>query len=210
MEPMTNISAPMSTDQVPATKDPLATIRSHTRGLHERIESSVDLAGCLHSHQAYGQLLCRYLGLYQTFESLLTGLPGRSGALAAQLYRPKTELLRLDIEFVAPGAAQNVLRAGQNLFPELSVADNLLGALYVVEGSALGGRYIAREVQQKLGIEPGSGGAFFHGDGEATSAHWKYVTATLNREVTDAALAAEAASQMFLVFEHCLTLSGQG
>jgi heme oxygenase len=194
MEPMTNISAPMSTDQVPATKDPLATIRSHTRGLHERIESSVDLAGCLHSHQAYGQLLCRYLGLYQTFESLLTGLPGRSGALAAQLYRPKTELLRLDIEFVAPGAAQNVLRAGQNLFPELSVADNLL----------------AREVQQKLGIEPGSGGAFFHGDGEATSAHWKYVTATLNREVTDAALAAEAASQMFLVFEHCLTLSGQG
>ncbi len=54
-----------------------------------------------------------------------------------------------------------------------------LGALYVLEGSTLGGRILARQVETVLELTPGQGNAYFQGHGAATGALWKEVTAEI-------------------------------
>lgn len=68
-----------------------------------------------------------------------------------------------------------------------------LGALYVMEGSTLGGRFIARHVETTLGLLPGHGNAYFRGHGEHTGAMWRETTEAItavpegNAEATIAA-----------------------
>lgn len=52
---------------------------------------------------------------------------------------------------------------------------SLLGGVYVMEGSTLGGRFLARHVEQQLALEPGQGVAYFHGHGEQTGEMWREV-----------------------------------
>lgn len=54
-----------------------------------------------------------------------------------------------------------------------------VGAMYVMEGSALGGRFIARHVETVLGLEPGRGDAYFQGFGDATGSMWREVQAVI-------------------------------
>lgn len=49
----------------------------------------------------------------------------------------------------------------------------VIGAMYVMEGSTLGGRFIARYVEEHLNITPGNGDAYFRGHGEATGSLWR-------------------------------------
>jgi heme oxygenase len=57
------------------------------------------------------------------------------------------------------------------------------GALYVVEGSALGGQLIARQLSERLGITAERGGAFFAGWGERTGSRWREFRELLDIEV---------------------------
>jgi heme oxygenase len=57
--------------------------------------------------------------------------------------------------------------------PEVGSLGQALGCLYVMEGSTLGGRFIARRLHEHLGLTPASGAAFFHGYGEETGSRWK-------------------------------------
>jgi heme oxygenase len=58
--------------------------------------------------------------------------------------------------------------------PVLGSAAAAIGALYVVEGSGLGGRVIARHVQASLGVAPGRGGSFYGGlSADAARARWR-------------------------------------
>jgi heme oxygenase len=52
-------------------------------------------------------------------------------------------------------------------------AESVVGALYVLEGSTLGGQVIARQLAESIGVSPGQGASFFYGHGEQTQAHWK-------------------------------------
>jgi heme oxygenase len=76
-----------------------------------------------------------------------------------------------------------------------------LGAMYVMEGSTLGGQYIARQVEEALGLEPGVGDAYFRGYGERTGEMWRAFRAVL-MEVpeADGEMVIDAARAMFAVF----------
>jgi heme oxygenase (biliverdin-IX-beta and delta-forming) len=52
--------------------------------------------------------------------------------------------------------------------PEMTSAADLLGAMYVMEGSTLGGQLIARHVELVLGLTAGQGNAHFRGHNERT------------------------------------------
>ncbi len=54
-----------------------------------------------------------------------------------------------------------------------------LGAFYVLEGSTLGGRMIARHLESVLGVQDGRGVAYFRGHGEETGAMWRETTAEI-------------------------------
>ncbi len=61
-----------------------------------------------------------------------------------------------------------------------------LGAMYVLEGSTLGGRMIERHCAVPLGMSPSHGGAFYHGYGARTGALWHAFGAVLESHDTDA------------------------
>lgn len=83
-----------------------------------------------------------------------------------------------------------------------------LGAMYVVEGSTLGGQQIARHVEAALGMNATRGASYFRGYGELTAEMWRHFKAVLT-EVPDAEseVVIAAARAMFEVFR--MTLLGQ-
>lgn len=68
--------------------------------------------------------------------------------------------------------------------PALDSPGAALGSLYVLEGSALGGRFIAAAAHRQLGHTPEHGAAYFHGCGSATAPRWREF---LQRLATDLA-----------------------
>jgi heme oxygenase len=89
--------------------------------------------------------------------------------------------------------------------PELSfITDeaSLAGAMYVMEGSTLGGQFIARHVQRVFDFQGSHGNAFFCGFGERTGSMWKELCHLLESNVDDSQTDSVvlAAKQMFHVF----------
>jgi heme oxygenase (biliverdin-IX-beta and delta-forming) len=81
-----------------------------------------------------------------------------------------------------------------------------LGAMYVIEGSRLGGQFIATHVEQTLHLQPGHGNAYFRGYGDHTGSMWKSFQSKLIElpdETTEVAIL--AAKAMFKVFGQALT-----
>jgi heme oxygenase len=54
-----------------------------------------------------------------------------------------------------------------------------LGRMYVMEGSTLGGQYIARHLEQQLRLPHGVGNSYFVGYGEQTGERWREVREVL-------------------------------
>lgn len=82
----------------------------------------------------------------------------------------------------------------------------LYGALYVAEGSALGGKVIARQLDYLLGSSNAAGRSFFHGDGE-TGPRWRSFVTVLQSECGDPGQLPElvgGADASFALFEECL------
>ncbi len=80
-----------------------------------------------------------------------------------------------------------------------------LGAMYVVEGSTLGGQQIARHVEAVLGLNATFGAGYFRGYGELTADMWRQFKAVL-AAVPDAesGVVIAAARAMFEVFRMAL------
>lgn len=76
--------------------------------------------------------------------------------------------------------------------PGLTSMAAALGALYVVEGSNLGGRIIGRHVSVSLGVSDGAGGSFYCGHGAETArARWQTLCALLEGPIAGPAAADE-------------------
>ena len=77
-----------------------------------------------------------------------------------------------------------------------------LGAMYVMEGSTLGGQLIARHVEISLKLDSGNGYSFFQGHGSRTGPLWKEFCETLRARISDreSDSVVEAARRMFRMF----------
>ena len=85
-----------------------------------------------------------------------------------------------------------------------------LGAMYVVEGSTLGGAIIARQVERALGLTTESGCAYFRSYGPAISPMWKSFGAVLlasSSPETDDEIVASA-NRTFAIMQDWLCESG--
>lgn len=178
----------------PALRAPgpvLQQLRQHTAAAHRQTEQLLDL-----SRLATRPGLVSTLQVFDAFLAdweprLARALPStvrtwferhRRGAWAEQDLRalgsPRLAPLRCpDLPLACPSAA--------------------LGSLYVLEGSALGGRVIARQLHERLGITPASGGRYFGGRGEDTGRIWRECCQHLERETTDLQQACSAAERTF-------------
>jgi heme oxygenase len=91
--------------------------------------------------------------------------------------------------------------------PRLGSAHLRLGARYVAEGSALGGRDLARSLDRLLGKEVTEGRRFFVGRGSGTGEAWRSYLAQLSAAPDEPSARAEiikGAVATFAAFEHWL------
>jgi heme oxygenase (biliverdin-IX-beta and delta-forming) len=112
--------------------------------------------------------------------------------------RQRTPMLERDLAWF--GASHPSHR--RPLLPEMNDNASLLGAMYVMEGSTLGGQYIARHVERVLGLTDGNGDAYFRGYEQQTGSMWKESCEMLRTAIPDcdAAIAIDSAKAMFAAF----------
>ncbi len=154
----------------------LERLKVETRPAHDRIEAAMELGRCIASRDAYRSLLIRFYGFHSAWErSAAAAAPDRTFFES----RCKTRLLVRDL--VALGLGENeIIRLPQcdPLMP-LSSSAAVLGSMYVVEGSTLGGAIIARQVERNLGFDGQTGCAYFRGYGRDSAVMWKQFGAML-------------------------------
>ena len=115
----------------------MATADIHER-LHHHVGFAAVQAGTI-DHGAYTTLLSRLYGFYRPFEA------------AAQLSPERTRWIESDLTALGVDAEEREKLPRCAAFPHRFSADHILGARYVVEGSALGGRGLARQLDGLLG-----------------------------------------------------------
>jgi heme oxygenase len=117
--------------------------------------------------------------------------------------RRKAEALLADIKTL--GAEPPALADGSHL-PTIVDHRQALGALYVMEGSTLGGEIISRMIGKQLSLVKGL--SFFKGYGHETADMWQAFKADLNKpENLPGDAVVEAANETFRKFADWLDLS---
>ncbi len=180
----------------------LARLRHGTAATHARIETIPALARLLAPDLGTAD----YVAVLRAMHAFLAGTePAVARALTA----------RPDAAALLDGARPRALAEDLAWFgaaapppidpPALPDTEAALGALYVIEGSGLGARVIARHLADRLGVAPGAGASFYGGQtAEAARQRWRRLCALLDTQAAAAgdpvggALAAFAALEASL------------
>ena len=149
-------------------------LRARTRHAHETAEQAMSLQCRLASLEAYGDLLVRLWSLHSAFE-LQLGKLSRATVDIDFDSRRRAHWLAEDIRHLGrePGAPRTLARSIDSM-------EEAIGALYVLEGSTLGGQVILRQAIRLPGISPTRGARFFWGHAEKTSSLWMAFIDVLN------------------------------
>ena len=163
----------------------LQALRGQTRIEHEATEALLPLMGPEITLPVYVDAL---RSLYRIVEGWERWAETQAPPECVSVLRDhqRAFLLRKDLRHFGLAAPPDPLPL-EEFVPLLSAASDtaspneaaFLGALYVVEGSTLGGQYIARQVETVLGLVQGEGDAYFLGHGERTGERWREIRGIL-------------------------------
>ena len=150
----------------------LAELRLTTRAEHDRIEHILRLEEPM-PLERYAAIVCGFDAFLRTWE------PRIHAALPERLQpwfrtRRRGGFASADVEWLRSVAEVAAPPANAHAAATLPLADlpDVLGSLYVIEGSALGGRVIAPRLKRTLGLDQGRGASYFHGFGGESGAMW--------------------------------------
>lgn len=165
----------------------LETLRGATREEHERTERAIEGrffggSGGI-DRKSYRALLEAFLGIYRPMEQRL--VPAARRHLPSFDYRRRTERLERDLRVL--GCSGDRLKELPTLardeLPVLEGASRLLGCLYVVEGSELGGRVIRKRLEEELDADALRADAFFGTDPDRVRERWTAFRGELERRL---------------------------
>jgi heme oxygenase (biliverdin-IX-beta and delta-forming) len=158
----------------------LERLRRETLPAHHAVEQSVPWMDDKLDVDTYVSCLVKLNGIIAAWEEW-------SWSNAPEWIRPmlsarrRGPLLMRDLMwFGADGSGE-----ARPALPEGTGAAGLLGAMYVMEGSTLGGQLIARHVERVLGLTAGRGNAYFRGHNEKTGQLWTEFCDALRTRVPD-------------------------
>lgn len=161
-------------------------LRQATRDEHDALESGLDLMRADFGMTEYGELLVRFHGFYVSFESFLLK-QAKMGSLPAQFYceaRCKTSWLADDLKSLGMlHRTSEAAVSGDSLHLAFPSASHQLGAIYVLEGSMLGGRVLSRHFGTRFGLTAENGLRFFNGYGASMTAMWNSMLQMLEKNV---------------------------
>jgi heme oxygenase (biliverdin-IX-beta and delta-forming) len=173
-------------------------LRTATSAVHERLHRHPGLAAVQSGtigKAAYTSLLRRLYGFHRPFEA------------AAKLAPKRTDWLEADLIDLGVDATSLIALPRCLAFPAQVSPEYLLGAHYVVEGSALGGRGLARQLDSLLGNGVTNGRRFFAGYGAETGEAWRAYLDQLSNAPSGFAAQTEivaGATRTFAIFEQWL------
>lgn len=183
-----SILLPMLSDQ----------LKEQTLAPHQQLEKKLvaQMKG-INTTGDYAQILQLFYGYFGGLEQQINYFIG-SEQLADFNERRKTEAIADDIKSLGH---QPVDVAQGSALPEITNVLQAFGALYVIEGSTLGGSIISKMISGKLGINNGL--SFFNSYGDNTMNMWAKFRHVLNElpadELTAATIVA-AANETFTRF----------
>lgn len=155
------------------------------------------------SKQDYVALLSDFYAYFGGIECQIAHFIDTSN-LADYLERRKTAAIADDIN--ALGGTVPLKAEGNNL-PKIDNHLQAFGALYVIEGSTLGGEIISKMVKQHLQIDDNSGLSFFNSYGVETHQMWAKFKLILNdiaNTPLDEDTIIQAANETFVKFKNWL------
>jgi len=150
----------------------MSRLKEATRPHHDAIEARLGPAQFTSSREGYLRVLRRFYGFHRPAEEAFSRISGWDALGLDPAGRRKVPLLEADLAWLGlSGAEVQALPSAPT--PPLGSLAQALGAMYVLEGSTLGGRYIRRGVEEKLGLTPGAGCSYFASYGDRVGAMWK-------------------------------------
>ncbi|WP_250513244.1 biliverdin-producing heme oxygenase [Caballeronia sp. INDeC2] len=154
--------------------DLLSRLKNETAACHARLEHALDLMRDDLQRDEYIALLERFYGYVAPWEDAAAACMPASLADFFDARR-KTALLAADLAALTGetqlGACLPQADSRDDL-PRMQNIGDVFGSMYVMEGSTLGGRFIAPHVAARLDLAPGLGNAYFDGYGPRTGSMW--------------------------------------
>lgn len=154
----------------------LEDLKVQTRLQHTRLEA---INGLPDTREDYIALLERFYGFIEPWERRLAGCVSAEDVVRAG--REKTGWLEEDLAYFGRDEARRAALPRCDDLPETDSRAKILGACYVLEGSTLGGQFIARHLREKLGVKPGEGDRYFKSYGAEVGARWQAFREELTR-----------------------------
>jgi heme oxygenase len=131
-------------------------LRLRTEAEHALIEGAMPVLAPDFTIASYTSLLRRLLGFYQPFEALIEDQLGQHCELAQLLLwdaRKKRRWIEEDLRAMDRSVQLASVVHCEDL-PKISSVNHVVGALYVTEGSTLGGTFIERHLRARAEFEP--------------------------------------------------------
>jgi heme oxygenase len=188
----------------------LERLRAETRAEHESTESVMPLMQADLSREQYVAVLQKLHPVVGSWERWAVA-HAPADLVETVNGRQRAGLIARDLESMGAVAVDDAREFSAAAIPGLiedavSFRASFLGAMYVMEGSTLGGQYIARHLEEVLGLQAGEGDAYFRGYGERTGEMWRaFKTVLADVPDTDADSVIAAAKAMFGVFRTGMT-----
>ena len=178
-----------------------AALREATRAAHHRLDHHPLLAPLARpdlNPAQYGRALLGFHGLHARLEPVILAGLARHGLDFDYAARGKLDRLREDLATLGLAAPDTMVEL---VDPDSPGA--VIGLLYTVEGSTLGGRFLARRIAERPG--PALPLRYLSGYGDATEQHWqafwKFADAQQSPGIeADAVAAAGATFSAFAAF----------
>ena len=177
-------------------------IKEATLTNHQQVEKIlVTKMKQMRSKEDYAALLQMFYSYFGALEKKLNQFINNDN-LPDHAQRRKTEALESDLNAVG---ADKTTMASEAELPVIGNAQQAFGALYVIEGSTLGGSIIAGMMKQYFVFDGDAGLSFFNGYGGQTMAMWQAFKQSLNHaavSVADEEMIIGAANQTFACFKN--------
>lgn len=148
-------------------------LRTQTMPCHKALEQN-PYSVALMAHEAnidnYATYLKKLYGFVKPYEQHVFAKV--DGVIADVETRRKTVLLENDLKALGYSEAQiNTLPVYS--YPAPATTAQALGAMYVLEGSTLGGNIIYKRLNHLIGVDKETNGKYFTAYGEASGMKWK-------------------------------------
>jgi len=183
-----------------ATPAAVLALREATREAHARIERVPALARLLAedcSGEEYRAALLRLHSFVAPLEAAMLARIGGEIGLVLSAGR-RAPLLRRDLSELGTAPAP---RAPAAALPATSSPAEALGCAYVLEGSLLGGRVIARSLRARLGPALGGATRYLEAGGDDVPQRWRRFGRLLDTALADPEARARAAGAASACFE---------